>query len=106
MPNQVSRSRYPQGLLNPERGLPVVGSLLVLAVMASAGIPSMSGFVAEFLIFRGSFSVFPVQTLLCMLGTGSCLFSNIAQSRLFGRLSDSVLDLPPCSGQNGFLLLC
>jgi len=43
----------------------------------------MSGFVAEFLIFRGSFSVFPVQTLLCMLGTGlTCLFSNIAQSRL------------------------
>jgi len=61
----------------------VVGSLLVLAVMASAGIPSMSGFVAEFLIFRGSFSVFPVQTLVYVgHRLNRCLFSNIAQSRL------------------------
>lgn len=58
-----------QGLLNPERGLPVTGSLMILGAMASAGIPGMAGFVAEFVIFRGSFAVFPYQTIFCMLGT-------------------------------------
>jgi NAD(P)H-quinone oxidoreductase subunit 4 len=53
--------------------------------------------VAEFLIFRGSFSVFPVQTLLCMLGTGltAVYFLILLNRAFFGRLSDSVLDLPP-----------
>ncbi|MFN5767163.1 MAG: NADH-quinone oxidoreductase subunit M, partial [Pseudanabaena sp.] len=58
------------GLLNPERGLPITGSLMILAAMASAGTPGMIGFIAEFVIFRSSFAVFPIQTLLCMIGTG------------------------------------
>ena len=52
------------GLLNPERGLPLTGSLMILGVMASAGIPGMIGFIAEFIVFRSSFVIFPVQTLL------------------------------------------
>lgn len=86
-----------KGLLNPERGLPVIGSLMVLAVMASAGIPSMAGFVAEFLVFRGSFAVFPVQTLLCMVGTGltAVYFLILLNGAFFGRLSEQVVDLPP-----------
>ncbi|MBW4487912.1 MAG: NADH-quinone oxidoreductase subunit M [Trichocoleus desertorum ATA4-8-CV12] len=88
-----------KGLLNPERGLPVVGSLMVLAVMASAGIPGMAGFVAEFLIFRGSFAVFPAQTLLCMVGTGltAVYFLVLLNRAFFGRLSSAVIDLPRVS---------
>ncbi|HEY9821839.1 MAG TPA: NADH-quinone oxidoreductase subunit M [Candidatus Sericytochromatia bacterium] len=84
------------GLLNPERGLPVVGSLMVVGVMASAGIPGMVGFISEFLVFRGSFPVFPVQTLLCMVGTGlTAVYLLILLDRaFFGRLSAQVLDLP------------
>ena len=59
-----------RGLLNPERGLPLIGSMMVLGVMASAGIPGMVGFIAEFLVFRGSFPIFPIPTLLCMVSTG------------------------------------
>jgi NAD(P)H-quinone oxidoreductase subunit 4 len=85
------------GLLNPERGLPVVGSLMVVGVMASAGIPGMVGFISEFLVFRGSFPVFPVQTLLCMIGTGlTAVYLLILLDRaFFGRLSVQVIDLPP-----------
>ncbi|MHC5827497.1 MAG: proton-conducting transporter transmembrane domain-containing protein, partial [Nostoc sp.] len=54
-----------EGLLNPERGMPVIGSLMIVGVMASAGIPGMIGFISEFVVYRGSFPVFPVQTLLC-----------------------------------------
>jgi NAD(P)H-quinone oxidoreductase subunit 4 len=85
-----------RGLLNPERGLPVIGSLMVLAVMASAGIPGMVGFISEFIVFRGSFAVFPVQTLLAMLGTGltAVYFLILVNSAFFGRLSAEVSNLP------------
>jgi len=84
------------GLLNPERGLPLIGSLMVLGVMASAGIPGMMGFISEFLVFRGSFAVFPVQTLLCMIATGltAVYFLVLLDRAFFGRLSAQVIDLP------------
>jgi NAD(P)H-quinone oxidoreductase subunit 4 len=84
------------GLLNPERGLPLIGSLMVLGVMASAGIPGMVGFISEFLVFRASFPIFPVATLLCMLGTGltAVYFLVLLDRAFFGRLSARVMDLP------------
>ena len=77
------------GLLNPERGLPVTGSLMILAAMASAGIPGMVGFIAEFVIFRSSFAVFPIQTLFCMIGTGltAVYFLIMIDRVFFGRFS-------------------
>lgn len=77
------------GLLNPERGLPITGSLMILAAMASAGTPGMIGFIAEFVIFRSSFAVFPIQTLLCMIGTGltAVYFLILIDRVFFGRLS-------------------
>ncbi len=86
-----------RGLLNPERGLPLIGSLMVLGVMASSGIPGMVGFISEFLVFRSSFAVFPTQTLLCMIGTGltAVYFLLLVNRVFFGRLSTQVLNLPP-----------
>ncbi len=88
-----------RGLLNPERGLPLIGSLMVLGVMASAGIPGMVGFIAEFVIFRGSFPIFPVQTLLSMVGTilTAVYFLLLVNRAFFGRLSDNAQNLPPVS---------
>jgi len=85
-----------RGLLNPERGLPLIGSLMVLGVMANSGIPGMVGFISEFLVFRGSFPVFPTQTLLSMLGTGltAVYFLNLMNRAFFGRLSEQVVNLP------------
>ncbi|MBD0334312.1 MAG: NADH-quinone oxidoreductase subunit M [Cyanobacteria bacterium Co-bin13] len=78
-----------RGLLNPERGLPIIGSLMILGVMASAGIPGMVGFISEFLVFRGSFTAFSTQTLLCMLGSGltSVYFLLLVNRSFFGRLA-------------------
>ncbi|BAZ15409.1 proton-translocating NADH-quinone oxidoreductase subunit M [Calothrix sp. NIES-4071] len=85
-----------KGLFNPERGMPVIGSLMVVGVMASSGIPGMIGFISEFIVFRGSFAVFPVQTLLSMIGTGlSAVYFLILMNRaFFGRLSVQVMNLP------------
>jgi len=77
-----------EGLLNPECGLPFVGTLMIIAAMASAGIPGLMGFVGEFLIFRGSFSVFPVATIACMVGTGltAVYFLILLDKAFFGRI--------------------
>lgn len=85
-----------QGLLTPERGLPIIGSLMVAGVMASAGIPGMVGFISEFLVFRGSFEVFPVQTLLSMVGTGltAVYFLLLVNKVFFGRLPERFANLP------------
>jgi NAD(P)H-quinone oxidoreductase subunit 4 len=85
-----------RGLLNPERGMPVIGTLMILGVMASAGIPGMVGFISEFIVFRGSYAVFPVQTLLSMLGTGltAVYFLILVNRAFFGRLSPQVMKLP------------
>ncbi|UBF23936.1 NADH-quinone oxidoreductase subunit M [Kovacikia minuta CCNUW1] len=85
-----------RGLLNPERGLPLIGSFMVMGVMASAGIPGMVGFISEFLIFCGSFPVFPAQTLLCMIGTGltAVYFLLLVNRTFFGRLPNQFSNLP------------
>ena len=84
------------GLFNPERGLPLIGILMIMGVMASSGIPGMAGFVAEFLIFQGSFSVFPIYTLVSMLGTGlTAVYFLILINRTFlGRLGGRTDNLP------------
>ncbi len=84
------------GLLNPERGLPIVGTLTIVGVMASAGMPGMVGFISEFIVFRGSFPVFPSQTLLCMIGTGltAVYFLLLVNRAFFGRLTTQALVTP------------
>jgi len=58
------------GLMSPIRGLPLISALLVLSGMASAGIPGLTGFIAEFISFQGSFSSFPIPTILCVVASG------------------------------------
>ncbi|WP_218082576.1 complex I subunit 4 family protein [Anthocerotibacter panamensis] len=57
------------GLFDRSRGLPLVGAFMVAAAMANAGMPGMSGFVAEFLVFKGGWAQFPLATALCIFGT-------------------------------------
>ena len=78
-----------RGLLNPERGLPFTGALMILGVMASAGLPGMAGFISEFLVFRGSIAAYPVATLLCMVGSGltAVYFLLLVNRAFFGRMA-------------------
>lgn len=84
------------GLLNPIRGLPTVSALLILGAMTSAGIPGLAGFVAEFLIFQGSYSVFPLQTLLAVAGTGltAVYFVILLNRTCFGKLDSATAYYP------------
>ena len=77
------------GLLNPIRGLPFTMSLLLLALMAAAGIPGLAGFPAELLVFEGSWTVFPRATLVCLVASG---FTAVYAVRLFNRVGFGRLD--------------
>jgi NAD(P)H-quinone oxidoreductase subunit 4 len=84
------------GLMNPIRGLPSISALLVLGAMASAGIPGLAGFVAEFLVFQGSYAVFPLQTLVAVIGTGltAVYFVILLNRTCFGKLDSKTAYYP------------
>ncbi|OAB59936.1 NAD(P)H-quinone oxidoreductase subunit D4 [Phormidium willei BDU 130791] len=80
------------GLMNPVRGLPLVSGLLVTAGMASAGIPGLVGFAAEFIVFQGSFPIFPIPTLICILSSGltAVYFVILLNRTCFGKLDNTL----------------
>jgi NAD(P)H-quinone oxidoreductase subunit 4 len=65
--------------------------------MASAGIPGLVGFVAEFMVFQGSYSVFPWQTLLCIFASGltAVYFVILLNRTCFGKLDNNTAYYPP-----------
>ena len=93
------------GLMNPLRGLPMVSALLVLSGMASAGIPGLVGFITEFLVFQGSYSVFPTQTLFCVVGTGltAVYFVILINRTCFGKLDGRQMLAQDGYGQVSFI---
>ncbi|NMF66826.1 NADH-quinone oxidoreductase subunit M [Brasilonema octagenarum UFV-E1] len=84
------------GLMSPIRGLPLTSALLILGGMASAGIPGMTGFIAEFIVFQGSFSVFPIPTLLCVVASGltAVYFVILLNRTCFGKLDNDLAYYP------------
>ena len=82
------------GLLNPQRGLPFTLGLMFLGLMAAAGVPGLAGFVAELLVFEGSWTAFPLPTLVCLVASGLTavyavrLFNRVG----FGRLNNTRAD--------------
>ncbi len=48
--------------------LPVYTGITTLAMLASLGLPGLMGFVAEFLVFVGSFGIFPYLTAVAVTG--------------------------------------
>ena len=90
-----------RGLLNPERGLPLTGTLMILGVMASAGLPGMAGFISEYLVFQGSIQAFPLATLLSMVGSGltAVYFLLLVNRACFGRLAVTPVEDPVAHGR-------
>ena len=82
--------------MNPIRGLPLTSALLIAAGMASAGIPGLVGFAAEFIVFQGSFSIFPIPTLLCIIASGltAVYFVILLNRTCFGKLDNKLAYYP------------
>ncbi len=59
---------------------PILGGIFIFTSMASLGLPGLNGFVSEFLIVRGAWSVFTSLTVISMLGllfTGGYILKGI-----------------------------
>ena len=70
--------------------MPVIGVVFLVAGLAALGLPSTSGFVAEILVFMGSFPVWGLATVLASFGVvlAAAYILWMAQRTLFGpRLS-------------------
>src|SRR5262249_13188902 len=48
--------------------MPLVAAMFVVAGLASLGLPSMSGFVAELLVFLGTYPVYGAATMVAAAG--------------------------------------
>jgi NADH-quinone oxidoreductase subunit M len=59
---------------------PIYGAIFIFTSMASLGLPGLNGFVSEFLVVRGSWSVYTGLTIVAMLGllfTGGYILKGI-----------------------------
>jgi len=75
--------------------MPIVGIAILIAGFGSLGLPGLSGFVSEILVFFGAFMAFPILTVIAVLGivlaAGYILW--MIQRALFGTLPDHLADL-------------
>lgn len=68
---------------------PVYAGLMGISTFASVGLPGLNGFISEFLIFRGSFTVFPLLTILATIGlvVTAVYYLRMIQKMFLGPLS-------------------
>ncbi len=68
------------------RTVPVLGTLLVLFVLANVGLPGTNGFVGEFLVLLGAYEPHPWLTLLATTGVilAAAALLHATQRTLFG----------------------
>jgi len=76
--------------------LPLVGAFFVGAAMANAGLPGMSGFIAEYLVFRGGFERFQIPTVLCIFGVvlTAIYMLKLVGRAFFGKLPETLVAMP------------
>lgn len=72
------------------RRAPIFTGFAAVAAFASLGLPGLAGFVAEFQVFVGSFSVYPWLVALALLGlvVTAALFLNLLQGVFLGPLPE------------------
>jgi NADH-quinone oxidoreductase subunit M len=70
--------------------MPFITTGFVMAGLASLGLPGMNGFIGEFLVFIGAFSVWPVYTAIAAFGIvlTAGYITWMLMKVFFGRLDD------------------
>lgn len=70
--------------------MPIYTGIMTIAFFAAIGLPGMSGFVSELMVFVGAFKTYPVLTIISglgiVLGAGYMLWT--LQKVFFGKLPD------------------
>jgi NADH-quinone oxidoreductase subunit M len=63
-----ARTRYIPDLGGLANRMPLIATAFLIAGLASLGLPGLSGFVSELLVFMGAFKAYPWPTALAVLG--------------------------------------
>ena len=63
-----THTRQISDLVGLAHNMPIAATVFVIAGLASLGLPTMSGFVAELLVFLGSFESFEAPTIIAVFG--------------------------------------
>lgn len=77
--------------------VPSYYAVVLLTVLASLGLPGLSGFVAEFMVFRGVVAIMPLLAVLGVLGvvvTAAFFLWKVIQGMFLGPLNEKWADLP------------
>jgi len=76
--------------------LPRYGAIFIFTAMAALGLPGLNGFISEFMVVRGAWGIFPLATMVSMIGlffTGVYILKAIA-GVLHGPRNDRWLSIP------------
>jgi NADH-quinone oxidoreductase subunit M len=63
-----SHTRFINEMSGLAKRIPVLAVFFILTGLTSLGLPGLSGFVAELLVFIGAFKTYPVLTVICVSG--------------------------------------
>ena len=95
-----AHTRYIPDMGGLARRMPVLAAALLVAGLASLGLPGTSGFVAEIMIFLGTFKLFPASTGIAVFGVvlaaGYVLWT--LQRVMFGPLKQRFEDIGDVRG--------
>jgi len=80
--------------------MPIYAGIMMMASFASLGLPTLAGFVSEFLVFLGSFGTYKIFTGLALLGVAitAGYFLWMIQRVFLGELNRRWADLPDMDG--------
>jgi len=87
--------------------LPVYTGVMMLAMLASLGLPGLMGFVAEFLIFLGAYQIYPAFTILSLVGVVITVayFLWAIHRIFFGPLNTRWAALPDLDGRERWVMV-
>jgi NADH-quinone oxidoreductase subunit M len=86
---------------------PLLCGWMSVAMFSSLGLPGLNGFVGEFLIFKGSFSLATIPTAVAVLGLlfTAITFLRAMQLLFSGPLSESCHAFPDLLGREKFVVI-
>ncbi len=76
--------------------MPLTATVLIIAGLASLGLPAMSGFVAETMVFLGSYDKYPIPTVISVSGIllAAGYITWMVQRVMFGERNEKWAALP------------
>jgi NADH-quinone oxidoreductase subunit M len=85
--------------------MPIYAGILGISMFSSLGLPGLNGFVGEFLVFKGAFSIVTLVTALATIGlvVTAVFLLNMMQKVCFGPLNEKWNGLADMTGREIFI---